>query len=204
MSNKPKRPVVAQCPDGPCASKEEAGTTDVVIEVREAGVTQQAPLDPSSVTVTLTALDQSAQRQADSVTNGSAGQVLAKFNAVKNGWYRALAVRPDSSGKIESSAARNVQVSSVKPKTANDVQRVLLVLSKQGVAKFVFFDDLSEAPLVNANVIVRHPDGVERRHTTDSAGEIRVPGATGDVFTMLGLEHPSGVGVTRTTIEGEG
>ncbi len=201
MSKKPKRAVVAQCPDGPCASKEEPGTTDVVVEIRELGMSPLNPIDPSQLTVTLTALDQSSQRQADSLSKGSGGQVIAKFAGVKNGWYRALGVRLDPLGKVESSAARNAQVTSAKLKIAGDAQRILLVLSKQGVAVFVFLDDIDAKPLQGTTVIIRHPDGSERQHVSDGGGEVRIPGGVGDVFTVVQLAEPRHGSIARVTQE---
>jgi hypothetical protein len=187
-----KNKIILQCPEGPCASEATALTTDVVVEVREAGVFAATPLDLSAIEVTLTRTGEGA-RAATSMAQGTHGEVVAKFVAVPQGWYRALAVRR-AKGEIEASAARRAQIIKLKGASQETPQPIVLTLSKQGVARFVFVTE-NELPLKNTGVIMRHPDGNEQRHTTNGIGEIRLGGATGDVFSFVRFEHPAEHGV---------
>ena len=200
MSSKTKNKVTLDCPPGcPCAiHTPPAATLDVVVEVRERGTSAETPLDVSLVEVTLTSLDRKKELRPNATSIGPFGQILATFTAVPQGWYRALAARRDETG-VKSSAARNVEV--VRIQGRSDPQRVILILSVQGVAKFIFLKDENDAPLVGAGVIVTHPDGAEQRHTTNGAGELRIPGATGDVFTVVRIEHATNDGIIATETE---
>jgi hypothetical protein len=202
MTFQSKNKVVLSCPEGPCSGDGSIVTTDLLVEVREKGVNAQAPLDPAAIRVTLTHIATLQARSPGEVSLGKAGQILARFASVPQGWHRALAVRLGPGGKIEASAARRVQAIRTETDGGEAVQRVILILSEQGVAKFAFVSDTDEAPLQNMNVIVRHPDGSEQRHTTDGLGELKLAGGTGEVFTVLRIEHATTpLGITSSKSE---
>lgn len=199
MTEKKKIKVVLRCPEGPCASPIAPEVkTDVIIEVREKRAGASAPVVAAVTKVTLTSLDHAHKLEPKSTSQGSAGQLIATFKGVPQGWYRALAVRSGASGEPEASAARNVQVVKIKGAGSEEPQHVILTMTKQGVATFVFVNDLDEAPLSNTNVVIRHPDGGEQRHTTSSNGELLLPGGVGEVFSLVRIEHATNTGISAT------
>lgn len=200
MTAKKHQPVTLGCASGPCALNEiPPVTTNVLIEVRETGVT--TPIDASTVEVTLTALNRKRKLSSDLARTGPDGHLLVTFNAVPEGRYRALAVRKVAD-RPEASAARNLLVVRLKSNVGgNDPQPVILVLSAKGVARFVFVDDLDHQPLRSAAVIVRHPDGSEQQHVTDASGLVSIPGGSTEVFTVLRVDHPFHGSITATSTE---
>jgi len=196
MSN-PKNKVILKCPEGPCTGGEKKLTTDVVFDIRERGASATNPVDPESLEISLTPLGEGEVQLPASIVQGDHGRVVATFTAVPQGWFRALVARRVN-GKIESSAARRVQVVKLKGGPKPNPQVVILTMAKQGVARFLFVTELESSPLANANVIIRHPDGSDKRHTTDGTGELRLPGATGDVFSVVRIEHPTENGIIAT------
>jgi len=195
MAEKKQNPVTLQCDCGACQMAAVAFVkTPVVVEVREAGAES---VDLASAQVTLTSLKTKKKLNPDSRSKGPHGELVATFKAVPQGRYRVLAVRAVA-GKPESSAARNVLIVKKKGQGAPEAQLIVLTMAKQGVAKFVFVNDVDDAPLGSTNVIIRHPDGLEQRHTTDSSGEVRLAGSPGDVFSLVRIEHPTNRNVTAT------
>jgi hypothetical protein len=195
----PQNKVVLSCPKGPCAGDGAVATSEVVVIVREPGMSTATPVS-SDIVVTLTSVNGHVQ-QPSSRTTGTNGELRVGFDEVKQGWYRALAVKT-TTGKPTASAARKVQVVKLKGAAKNEPQSVLLLLSKQGVAIFHFVDDLKSAPLANVKARIRHPDGLEQDHLSDAGGEIRIPGGTGDVFTVVSLSHPTHSTVADAELEG--
>jgi hypothetical protein len=195
------RPVVLTCEEGPCAGKGKIATVDVWVRVRERRDHPHGPLDESSVIVTLTSMDTTKSLTPDrSFADTINGEFYAEFRAVQQGWWRALAVRKDAKGLPEASAARNVHVVAIRDPKDSDhpKQQVTLTLSKQGVAVFVVLDDIEEKPLKGAVLRVRHPDGEEREHPVPPSGEVRLPGAEEDVFTLVSIVHPTHSQIARS------
>jgi hypothetical protein len=193
--------VVLSCPKGPCAGDGPVASTDVVIIVREQGMSTATPVS-SDVVVTLTSVNGHVQ-QPSSRTTGPKGELRVGFDEVKQGWYRALAMKTIA-GKPAASAARKVQAVRIKGTSKPEPQVVLLFLSEQGVAVFHFVDDVDSKPLANVTARVRHPDGVEREHTSDAGGEIRIAGGTGEIFTVIGISHPTNGTVAGAQAEAAG
>lgn len=194
MADAKKNPVTLQCECGACAMDAKPPVTvSVIAEVREGA----SPVDAGSTEVTLTSLNKKTKLAPDAKKVGPHGELLATFMAVPQGRYRALAVRTVV-GKPEASAARNVLIVKIKGPGSAEPQRLLLTMTAQGVAKFLFVDDLDEKPIAGANVIIRHPDGSEQRHTTDGSGKLQLPGGAGEVFVAVRLEHPTNNSIAIT------
>lgn len=103
-------------------------------------------------------------------------------------WMRAYAAAGGSVYEDQSSAGvRDVVIQCVPPRPPDWVP-----------ADFVTFrliDPGTKAAIPSVALRIRHPDGTVKRHSTDSAGMVSIPGITGTRFEVLSIGDPIADGV---------